>query len=140
SAAGPADALLGVHVMSPPERVAAPGQTAAGALLIANPRTSSRAAPSTVQATATSEPTPAPTAEPAAPPPVEVQPPVVAAPPPPTDRLVIPRIKLDTKVLDVGVLPSGVMDTAAYAAGRLTASAEAGEAGNMVLAGHDDIL
>src|SRR5207249_129642 len=83
---------------------------------------------------------PAPTAEPAAPPPVEVQPPVVAAPPPPTDRLVIPRIKLDTKVLDVGVLPSGVMDTAAYAAGRLTASAEAGEAGNMVLAGHDDIL
>jgi sortase A len=59
---------------------------------------------------------------------------------PPTSRLVIPRIKLDTKVVDVGVLPSGEMETASYAAGRLTYSAHAGDLGNLVLAGHDDIL
>lgn len=57
-----------------------------------------------------------------------------------TDRIVIPRIKLDTKVVDVGVLPNGEMETAAYAAGRLSFGAEAGETGNVVLAGHNDVL
>jgi sortase A len=32
------------------------------------------------------------------------------------------------------------METAAFAAGRLAEGAQAGEAGNVVLAGHDDIL
>ncbi|MBI3973185.1 MAG: sortase [Chloroflexi bacterium] len=65
-----------------------------------------------------------------------------AAPPPlgPTDRIVIPRTGLDAKVIDVGVLPSGEMATAAYAAGRLVYSPQAGEAGNAVIAGHNDTL
>jgi sortase A len=47
---------------------------------------------------------------------------------------------LDVKVVEVGVLPNGEMETAAYAAGRLAFSAEAGEEGNVVLAGHNDVL
>src|SRR5262249_694501 len=39
----------------------------------------------------------------------------------------------------VGMLPNGEMDTAANAAGRLAFSAQAGEAGNAVIAGHNDI-
>lgn len=60
-------------------------------------------------------------------------------PPPPTNRLVIPKIGLDSKIIDVGVTPSGEMETAAYAVGRLASSAQAGEPGNVVLAGHNDI-
>jgi sortase A len=147
SAAGPADALPGTRgVLSPPS-IGALTQPQPGAMLIANPRAVAVAGVLTTQATATAapalepppEPTIEPTAEPEAPPPAEVQLPAEAAPLPPTDRLVIPRIRLDTKVVDVGVLPSGEMETAAFAAGRLAGSAQAGEAGNMVLAGHDDI-
>jgi LPXTG-site transpeptidase (sortase) family protein len=60
-------------------------------------------------------------------------------PPPPTNRIVIPKIGLDSKIIDVGVTPTGEMETAAYAVGRLASSAHAGEAGNVVLAGHNDI-
>jgi LPXTG-site transpeptidase (sortase) family protein len=59
--------------------------------------------------------------------------------PPPTNRIVIPKIGLDSKIVDVGVTPTGEMETAAYAVGRLVSSAQAGEAGNVVLAGHNDI-
>jgi sortase A len=41
--------------------------------------------------------------------------------------------------VDVGVSPTGEMETANYAAGRLTLGADAGEAGNTVIAGHNDI-
>jgi sortase A len=70
------------------------------------------------------------------------QPTAVPAPPPlpPSSRVVIPRIGLDTKVVDVGVLPNGEMETAAYAVGRLNVSADAGDDGNVVLAGHNDVL
>ena len=67
----------------------------------------------------------------------------IPLPPPPlpsTDRIVIPRVGVDTKVIDVGVLPNGEMETAAHAAGRLAYSAEAGERGNAVIAGHNDTL
>ncbi len=60
-------------------------------------------------------------------------------PPPPTNRIVIPKIGLDSKIVDVGITPTGEMETAAYAVGRLASSAQAGEAGNIVLAGHNDI-
>jgi sortase A len=43
-------------------------------------------------------------------------------------------------VIEVGVLPNGEMETAAHAVGRLNFSADAGDAGNVVLAGHNDIL
>ena len=59
---------------------------------------------------------------------------------PATSRIVIPRIRLDTKVIDVGVLPNGEMETAAHAVGRLGIGADAGEVGNVVLAGHNDVL
>lgn len=65
--------------------------------------------------------------------------PPLPPPPVPTDRIVIPRIGVDVKVVDVGVLPSGEMETAAFAAGRLAYSAQAGEPGNAVIAGHNDI-
>ncbi len=144
SAAGPADALPGMQGILSRPGIGALTQPQPGAMLIANPRTAAVAGVVTAPPAATTEPAPEltvePTIEPAAPPPAEVQLPAEVAPLPPTDRLVIPRIKLDTKVLDVGVMPSGEMETAAYAAGRLVTSAQAGEAGNMVIAGHDDIL
>lgn len=59
---------------------------------------------------------------------------------PATDRIVLPGIGVDAAVVDVGVLPNGEMETAAYAAGRLASSAQAGEAGNAVIAGHNDVL
>ncbi|MDQ3703326.1 MAG: sortase, partial [Chloroflexota bacterium] len=57
----------------------------------------------------------------------------------PTDRIVIPRIGVNTKVIDVGILGSGEMETASFAAGRLTFGAQAGEPGNAVIAGHNDV-
>ena len=140
SAAGPPDAIGAARLGGVPfPGVSSAARTAGGvpAFLIASSRRagatreeSPTAAPST--ATATAEPTPAapPTPEPAPAPPTVL---------PPTDRIIIPRIQLDAKVVNVGVLPSGEMETAAYAAGRLDLGADAGEAGNVVLAGHNDI-
>ena len=127
SAAGPADAI-------PRDRLAAPalGAAASGGaapLLISSPRTAPLpvvpAPPPPEAATAVPLPTEAPSVGPVL---------------PPTGRVVIPRIGLDTRVIDVGVLPNGEMETAAYAAGRLNLSADAGEMGNVVIAGHNDVL
>ncbi|HET7767672.1 MAG TPA: sortase [Chloroflexota bacterium] len=131
SAAGPSDA-------APRERLSAPAVRSAGAapLLIGSPR---QAPLPVVQ-----DPVPVATATPltvATVPAVVVPPTATAAPAlPPSDRIVIPRIRLDTKVIDVGVLANGEMETAAHAVGRLLFGADAGEAGNVVLAGHNDVL
>ena len=130
SASGPSDA-------APRERLVAPVSVSRGAglpLLIGSSRqsgvpaaelpTATVAPIATVPVVVAPSPTPAPT-------PVPVL--------PATHRIVIPRIRLDTKVLDVGVLANGEMETAAYAVGRLTLGADAGEVGNVVLAGHNDV-
>ncbi len=152
SAAGPADALSASEQPAPPPPAAA-GTPAA--LLIASPQQRGRPASATpvfatatplatapVFATATPLATapaaePSATAAPATPPAAEATP---APRLPATSRIVIPRIGLDSPVVEVGVLPSGEMDTPAFAAGRLAFSAEAGEPGNVVVAGHNDIL
>jgi sortase A len=150
SAAGPADAGLGIQVAAPPagalaSRAAPPGR------LISSPRrgpfglfgepppvpTVLVPTPTALPATPEPAPTSAPDAE-VAPEPEPVQP-APEPPLPPTDRIAIPRIALDAKVIDVGLRQGGEMDTAAYAAGRLSFSAQAGEAGNAVIAGHNDI-
>jgi sortase A len=163
SAAGPADALAGEGpVAVPASEIAAGRGDGLGALLIGSPRRgplpslqgpgdpipepttggSPSAAIAVPSAAATAQATAAagslaPTAAPTAVPP---EPTAAPAPPlPPTSRIVIPRIGVDAKVVDVGVLPSGEMETAAFAAGRLTFGADAGEAGNAVIAGHNDI-
>lgn len=59
---------------------------------------------------------------------------------PPTDRVVIPSVRIDAKVVPVGVTPDGYMATPAFAAGHYAGSARAGAAGNVVLAAHNDIL
>ena len=65
--------------------------------------------------------------------------PAPAALPAGTDRIALPRIGVDVSVVDVGLRPSGEMETASFAAGRLALSAQAGEAGNAVIAGHNDV-
>jgi sortase A len=136
SAAGPSDAAPRERLVAPPVTVG--GAAGAAPLLIGSPRlaplpvgqeTVVPATPTvvplaTVPAVAL-PPTPAPTAAPVL---------------PASSRIVIPRIKLDTKVIDVGVLPNGEMETAAHAVGRLTFGPDAGEVGNVVLAGHNDVL
>lgn len=153
SAAGPADiAAVQPQVTAPVS--AASGQSTTTPRLIAGPRGGA------TSPGAATLPTPIATAEPASPASATslpsgrdaanatsasvVTPPEATALPslpfiPSTDRVVIPRIGLDTKVVEVGVLPSGEMATAAFAAGRLNFSAQAGDAGNSVIAGHNDI-
>lgn len=55
------------------------------------------------------------------------------------NRLVIPSIALDAKVVDVGIVVEGgkpVWDTAAFAVGYHRGTAEPGTRGNTVMAGH----
>ena len=147
SAAGPADALAGIAAPAPPP----PTNQDETSVLLPSAR---RGAPETASGSLPQQPSAQPTDAPV--PPALVEPSGAAAPTepgdqaaapsvtpvpvlPPTSRLMIPRIQLDAKVIDVGVLPSGEMETAAFAAGRLSYSAQAGDSGNLVLAGHDDI-
>ena len=58
---------------------------------------------------------------------------------PPTDRVVIPSVGIDAKVVTVGVTPDGYVDTPAFAVGRFVASTQAGGIGNVVLSAHNDI-
>jgi sortase A len=128
SAAGPPDALRGERAAPPPAGLSAP--TTVPVRLIAAPNgaqplpgLSPPARQVEVDTTGVTDASPA----------------RVATLEPATSRIVIPRIGVDTRVVEVGVLPSGEMETAAFAAGRLTYSAEAGDRGNVVLAGHNDI-
>ena len=129
SAAGPSDA-------APRHRLSAPAVTAGGPapLLIGSPRQAPLPVAPEVVATVT--PLAVSTI------PAVVVPPTPTAAPalPPSDRIVIPRSRLDTKVIDVGVLANGEMETASHAVGRLFFGADAGEVGNVVLAGHNDVL
>lgn len=145
SAAGPSDALPRQRLLAP----APPGTTGGAALplLIGSARTppgpaaQPAAAPTAVPPAASPVPAWIPEISgvpPAEAPPLDVQ--TATALLPPSDRIVIPRIALDVPVVDVGVLPNGEMDTAAYAVGRLSLGADAGELGNVVLAGHNDVL
>ena len=133
SAAGPSDA-------APRERLAAPPVTVGGAaapLLIGSPRLAPLPlAPESAPPVVAVVPTATPPALVIPPTPIPTAAPVLPA----TSRIVIPRIALDTKVIDVGVLPNGEMETAAHAVGRLVQGADAGEVGNVVLAGHNDVL
>lgn len=68
------------------------------------------------------------------------------APRPPPTRIVIPKISVDAKVVEVGSQLKEVdgeqwiiWDVADYAAGHHKGSANPGEAGNIVITGHDDI-
>ena len=146
SAAGPADALRGQRVAAPSAGM--PGSPA-GLIprLIASPRRAPSAIAPPAQVNVLPAPSATPHAEQAA-----VDSAAALAPEaeaafepepvllPPTDWIVIPRIGVDTRVIDVGVTPAGEMETAAYAAGRLSMSPQAGEHGNVVIAGHNDIL
>ena len=58
---------------------------------------------------------------------------------PSTDRIVIPSVGIDARVITVGVAPSGVVDTPPHAAGRYVRSSQAGAIGNVVLSAHNDI-
>ena len=158
SAAGPADALRGAPLAAPP-MVAPPGAPAPPRLISSSRQGPLEAlgllgqppapAPTAIPATAiaTAVPTAAPTAAPVVEATLEAEPalapeepaPAPAAPPAGTDRIVLPRIGVDVGVVDVGLRPSGEMDTASFAAGRLALSAQAGEAGNAVIAGHNDV-
>ncbi len=93
-----------------------------------------------------------PTEAPVAPPtsiPASVRPTATASAParprdpypwlPSTDRIVIPSVGIDARVITVGVTPSGVVDTPAHAAGRYVRSSQAGAIGNVVLSAHNDI-
>jgi sortase A len=152
SAAGPADAVPGVSAAAPPSGPLVSGAAPTGRLISsprrgpfglfgepppapAQPAPAPTALPATPEAVAPPEPAPEPeavaTPEPAQPAPEPLL--------PPTDRIAIPRIALDAKVIDVGLRQGGEMDTAAFAAGRLSFSAQAGEVGNAVIAGHNDI-
>ncbi|HEU5317876.1 MAG TPA: sortase [Chloroflexota bacterium] len=138
TASGPADVV--------PAQLAAPSPAAvAGApttpLLIGSPR--QPAPPVAEPITPPALPTAAPPAAPAAPASAPTADPTVAPTKtelPPSSRIVIPRIRLDTSVVSVGVLPNGEMETASYAVGRLDLGVDAGDAGNVVLAGHNDVL
>ncbi|HEX2037256.1 MAG TPA: sortase [Chloroflexota bacterium] len=57
---------------------------------------------------------------------------------PPTDRLLIPGVGIDTPVVEVGVNAAGEMDVVDNAAGRSRLGAEAGETGNVLIGGHLD--
>ena len=167
SAAGPADVVREALGGQPQPPAAVPGRPPTLPLLPASARQGplgeatrvthgahaghgSQATPAT-PAAAPASPTAAPAAEAAPETAPEVAPEgaAVDAPPAPggdapppapgTDRIAIPRIGVDARVVDVGLLPSGEMETAANAAGRLAFSAQAGEAGNAVIAGHNDI-
>jgi sortase A len=150
SAAGPADVVEGTRESAPPPGVA--GALPVAPRLIAAPSRgvlglfpqrapTATAVPAPPAPTAVPIPLPAePTAEPTpAPTPGPAPPPAPTPAPLPTDRLVIPRIGLDTKVVDVGIATTGEMETVPFAAGRLTFSAQAGDPGNAVIAGHNDI-
>lgn len=128
SAAGPADAWRGQRAAGPVASV--PGVAAA-------PETPVGADAATAPLTA-----PALTLQMEASAPADLPALLADAPAtlPATDRIVLPGIGVDAAVIDVGVLPNGEMETAAYAAGRLATSAQAGEAGNTVIAGHNDVL
>src|SRR5689334_10942649 len=84
SAAGPADALLGFRAPAPPERIGAPAQLPASALLIAKPRGGLVAATPAAAGTATTAATVAPTAGPTSAPTAEptAEPATVPAPAP----------------------------------------------------------
>jgi sortase A len=165
SAAGPADVVREAIGGQPQPPAAVPGRPPTLPLLPASPRQgplgeatqgthgahaghggqTAPATPSAVPATPAAVPATetAPEAGPEVPPQdsaVEAPPaPGGDAPPSGTERIAIPRIGVDARVVDVGLLPSGEMETAAHAAGRLAFSAQAGEAGNAVIAGHNDI-
>ncbi len=135
TASGPSDVVAHQRLIAPP-----PGSgLAAGSapLLIGSSRAAAAPAPTFEPLSPTAAPQPI--AAPTVPAPQAT---AVPAPPPlpPSSRIVIPRLGLDTKVVGVGVLPNGEMETAAYAVGRLSFGADAGDDGNVVLAGHNDIL
>jgi len=133
SAAGPADSIPRDRITAP--ALGAAANVSAAPLLISSPRTASL---SVAPAQPPQPPYPIPEIATAVPLPTDEAP--VAPVLPPAGRIIIPRIGLDTRIIDVGVLPNGEMETAAYAAGRLNLSADAGEMGNVVIAGHNDVL
>jgi sortase A len=156
SAAGPADVVREALGGQPKPPGAAAGRPPALPLLPSSPRQSplGEVAPAATPTSLPASPEPLPTAvveatlEPVeapemAPETAPAEGPAVApaeiALPPGTDRIAIPRIGVDAKGVDVGLLPSGEMETTANGAGRLAFSAQAGEAGNAVIAGHNDI-
>jgi sortase A len=112
--------------------------TAAPTATTAPTATPTTAPTATEAPTATAVPTQAPTQAPAAP---------AATGPLTPDRLVIPSIHLDSKIVTVGWHPEKqadgstelVWDVAQYAVGWHKTSTHPGEVGNMVLAGHSDI-
>ena len=139
TASGPSDVVARQRLIASPPL---PGSAAGGAPLLIGSSRAAALAPATpapafesLLPTALPQPIAAPTA---------AAPQVTAAPTPPplppSSRIVIPRLGLDTKVVEVGVLPNGEMETAAYAVGRLSYGADAGDDGNVVLAGHNDVL
>jgi sortase A len=81
--------------------------------------------------TPTLTPTPTPTPEPE---------------PMPAVRIIIPRIKVNEKIVEIGLKKIGsgentryVWNTAKYAVGHRSNSANPGEAGNIVLSGHNNV-
>ena len=155
SAAGPADVVreaLGGQPRPPGAPIGAPPGAAGGRppalpLLPSSPRQSplGEVAPTIPSPVPAPAPAPPPPAVDAIPEPVDApgtapaEAPAETAQLPGTDGIAIPRIGVDARVVDVGLLASGEMETTANGAGRLAFSAQAGEAGNAVIAGHNDI-
>lgn len=155
SAAGPADVVreaLGGQPRPPGAPLGAPPGAAGGRppalpLLPSSPRQSplGEVAPTIPSPVPAPAPAPPPPAVDAIPEPVDApgtapaEAPAETAQLPGTDGIAIPRIGVDARVVDVGLLASGEMETTANGAGRLAFSAQAGEAGNAVIAGHNDI-
>ena len=158
SAAGPADALRGAPLAAPP-MVAPPGAACPSPADLQLPPGPPGSVGAPGPAAGALRPPPPPISPPPSPPPSapplrrwwrrrskpsrrlapEEPAPAPAALPPGTDRIALPRIGVDVSVVDVGLRPSGEMETASFAAGRLALSAQAGEAGNAVIAGHNDV-
>jgi sortase A len=149
SAAGPADVVREALGGQPRPPGAATGRPPALPLLPSSPRQSplGEVAPTIPSPVPAEAPAPPPPAAEASPEPVdapgtapaEAPAPAETAQRPGTDGIAIPRIGVDARVVDVGLLASGEMETTANGAGRLAFSAQAGEAGNAVIAGHNDI-
>lgn len=114
------------------------------------PRTPTPPAPTAVPVVVPTATAPAPDAPPAAAaPPLAAPPPAPIVPPPGSEipsHIIIPSIGVDSQVVDVGfnlVDHNGVLtrewETADYAAGFHTGSANPGSQGNVVISGHNNI-
>jgi sortase A len=139
AAAGGRPAGRVASVTPPPDRIATPGSTLAPPVIQAAPATT----PTPPQETSAATTTPAPATPAPSPTAIPTRTPVPDRPH--ATQIKIPAIGLDAPIVEVGydvVEIEGVRviqwQVADYAAGHHSTSADPGEGGNIVIAGHDD--